>query len=408
MLLFYGKSDKAYFDGKTLGVTRETGTKSQGGIIGTDDDGRPYQDKLVKKTGKYYRYYLDEPKIPEDWWTDINSLQSQSKERIGYPTQKPESLLERVILSSCPPDGVIADFFTGGGTTAAVAQKSGRYWVACDQSRVAVALTADRLTKAGELQALGAETPDFTVEHWGVYEKERLAKTPPAGFREFVLRAYGAVPDTAEPGIHGRKGALPIWVGEPSLKSAVTAENVVAFANAIKTSLRYQQDNLRDGVMLAWSFRPDALQAAAELRDREQTSLDFVKLENVRIDSPQFREHITALTTHHADYENFLTFIQPPRVELGWKKLAGKTLVFDVSETALMNPGAQIINVQWDFDYKGRFTSTQGYSFIRGKTGAPVMQAQYTFDSPGKKRVAVKVQDDLGGEGIRTEEIQID
>jgi hypothetical protein len=82
-------------------------------------------------------------------------------------------------------------------------------------------------------------------------------------------------------------------------------------------------NNLRDGIMLAWSFRPDALQAAAELRDREQTSLDFVKLENVRIDSPQFREHITALTTNHADYENFLTFVQPPKVQLGYKKIQG-------------------------------------------------------------------------------------
>ena len=408
VVLFYGKSDNPYFDGKALGMTRETGTKSSGGIIGKDENGRPYQDKLVKATGKYYRYYLDDPKIPEDWWTDINSLQSQSKERIGYPTQKPEKLLERIILSSCPVGGIVADFFSGGGTTATVAQANKRKWVACDQSRVAVAITADRVTKLGEQPELGSSMPDFTVEHWGVYEKERLSQTPLEGFREFVLRAYGAIPDAGDVGIHGRKGAIPIWVGEPSLKSQVTAEHVVAFANAIKKSLRYQQDNLRDGIMLAWSFRPDALQAAAELRDREQTSLDFVKLENVRIDSPQFREHITALTTNHADYENFLTFIQPPKVELGFKKLQGRTFIFDVSETALMNPGARIINVQWDFDYQRHFTSTQGYSFIRGAKGAPAMQAQYTFDTPGKKHIAVKVQDDLGGEGIHREDIEVD
>ena len=192
------------------------------------------------------------------------------------------------------------------------------------------------------------------------------------------------------------------------MRSQVTAEHVVAFANAIKKSLRYQQDNLRDGIMLAWSFRSDALQAASELRDREQTSLDFVKLDHIRIDSPQFREHITALTTDHADYENFLTFVQPPKVELGFKKLQGRTFVFDVSETALMNSGARIINVQWDFDYQRRFTSTHGYSFVRGANGAPAMQAQYTFDAPGKKRIAVKVQDDLGGEGMKLEEIQVD
>lgn len=160
--------------------------------------------------------------------------------------------------------------------------------------------------------------------------------------------------------------------------------------------------------MLAWSFRPDALQAASELREREQTNLDFIRLEQVRIDSPQFREHIVALTTGNADYGNFLTFVQPPNVELGYKRVNGLTYLFDVSETALMNQGAKVINVQWDFDYQNRFTSTQGYSFVRGAKGAPAMQAEYTFDSPGRKKIAVKVQDDLGGEGIRIEEIVVD
>jgi hypothetical protein len=188
----------------------------------------------------------------------------------------------------------------------------------------------------------------------------------------------------------------------------VTAQQVVDFANAIKKSVRYQQDTLRDGIMLAWSFQPDALQAAQELREREQTNLDFIRLEQVRIDSPQFREHITSLTTGNADYDNFLTFVQPPKVELGFKKLQTRTYLFDVSETALMNPGAQIINVQWDFDYQSRFTSTQGYSYVRGAKGAPTMQAQYTFESPGRKKIAVKVQDDVGGEGIHIQEITID
>ncbi len=92
---FVTKSSTWYFDGKAAGVSRDTGTKSTGGIIRHDNDGRLYQDKLVKASGKYYRYYLDEPKIPEDWWVDINSIQSGSEERIGYATQKPESLLTR-------------------------------------------------------------------------------------------------------------------------------------------------------------------------------------------------------------------------------------------------------------------------------------------------------------------------
>src|SRR5207237_752277 len=88
-ILYYSKGKEWYFDGLSVGMKRDTGTKSFGGKMGVDEKGRRYQDKLVRVTGKYYRYYLDEPKIPEDWWVGINSIQSGAAERLGYPTQKP-------------------------------------------------------------------------------------------------------------------------------------------------------------------------------------------------------------------------------------------------------------------------------------------------------------------------------
>ncbi|MGI6381579.1 MAG: DNA-methyltransferase [Anaerolineae bacterium] len=351
------------------------------------------------------KYYMGEGKLPVDYWhIDFNPA---SKERIGYPTQKPEALLERVILASSNEGDVVADFFCGGGTTAAVAQRLGRRWIACDQSRVAVAITADRLTglieeKVGRLFPV----PDFTVEHWGVYETRRLADAPPDQFRAFVLKCFGAVIEEHEAGVHGYKGAIPIWVGEPDQKKAVTAADVQAFANAIRKTLRYQQDNLRDGIMLAWAFRPDAQEAAERLRQLEQTDLNFVRLDMIRVDSPRFREHVTALSTEKADYQNFLTFVQPPRVEVGHKRIAACVFVFDVSETILLNAGAKIINVQWDFDYDGRFASTPGYSFVRGRKKEPEVQAQYEFLEAGRYRIACKVQDDMGGEGLWTGEIE--
>ncbi len=411
-LLFYSKTNKWHFDGRAAGVPRDTGKKSFGGIISVDEDGRPYQDKLVKATGKYYRYYLDEPKIPEDWWTDINSLQSQSAERIGYPTQKPEALLNRFILASSKAGDVVADFFCGGGTTPAVAQSLGRSWVACDQSRVAVAITADRLASVAEqmpLQADGISVPDFTVEHWGIYEARRLAESPPEQFREFVLRAFGAVPDDSEPGIHGHKGAVPVWVGQPDQKSQVTAKAIQDFANAIRKTVRYQQDNLRDGIMLAWAFRPDAVQAADRLRELEATELNFIRLDLIRIDSPGFREHVHALSTdsERADYSSFLTFVQPPKVEVGWRQVSGHTYKFDVSESVVLNADAKIINVQWDFDYRELFTSSQGYSFVRTAKKEPALQADYTFPASGHRHIACKVQDDAGGEGLWVGEIEV-
>jgi hypothetical protein len=249
--------------------------------------------------------------------------------------------------------------------------------------------------------------PDFTVEHWGVYEARRLAEAPPEQFRGFVLRAFGAVVEEHEAGIHGYKGAIPVWVGEPDQKKAVTARDVQAFANAMRKTLRYKQDNLRDGIMLAWAFRPDAVEAAERLRRLEQTDLNFIRLDMIRVDSPRFREHVVSLSTEKADYANFLTFVQPPRVEVGHKRIGARIYVFDVSETAILNAGAKIINVQWDFDYGKRFSSTPGYSFVRGSKKEVAFQTQYEFPSDGKKRIACKVQDDIGGEGLWTAEIEV-
>jgi len=359
--------------------------------------------------------YLDEmPGVAlSDIWLGIAPVQGRSSESIGYPTQKPEALLEAVIRCSSEPGDVVADFFVGGGTTAAVAQRLGRRWIACDQSRVAVAITADRVARLVEQMPLGESgevfaVPDFTVEHWGIYETKRLSQTPPEQFREFVLRAFAAVPDSSQPGIHGHKGAVPVWVGDPALTSQVTAKEVADFANAVRKTVRYQQDNLRDGIMLAWAFRPDAVQAADRLREMEATELNFIRLDLIRVDSPRFREHVHALSTERADYSTFLTFVQPPKVEVGWRKVSGPTYKFDVSETVVLNAGAKIINVQWDFDYGQRFTSTQGYSFVRTPNREPALQVDFTFPAVGRYRIACKVQDDAGGEGLWVGEIEVE
>jgi DNA modification methylase len=144
-IFFYSRTQKWYFDGKAVGIQRDTGAKSSGGIMGMDENGRPYQDKLVKATGKYYRYYLDEPKIPEDWWTDVNTIQSGSSERTDYPTQKPEELLRRIVVASCPPGGVVFDPFMGSGTTQAAAMKAGRKFIGADINLGAIETTISRL-----------------------------------------------------------------------------------------------------------------------------------------------------------------------------------------------------------------------------------------------------------------------
>ena len=164
-------------------------------------------------------------KLLPDWWE--LTFGPNSPERIGYPTQKPAALLERIIKGFSNEGDVVADFFVGGGTAAEVAMRLGRRFIACDQSRVAVAVTSERLKQAAMTRGLeDAPIPDFTVEQWGIYEAERLSAMPAAEFREFVLRAWGAtrIGEAADgPDIHGWRNQLPVWVGEPGLVSQATA-----------------------------------------------------------------------------------------------------------------------------------------------------------------------------------------
>lgn len=153
-IFFYTKSKKWSFNSKNISIAMtphksSSNSNNYGGKMGIDENGREYVDKQGSKDKngnyKYYRYYLDEGKIPEDWWIDINSIQSGAHERIGYPTQKPEALLERIIKASSNEGDVVLDAFVGGGTTIAVANKLNRKWIGIDQSVQAIELTKKRL-----------------------------------------------------------------------------------------------------------------------------------------------------------------------------------------------------------------------------------------------------------------------
>ena len=353
-------------------------------------------------------------KLPDDVF-ELHSVMPWSGERIGYPTQKPEALLERVILASSDEGDVVADFYIGGGTTAAVAQRLGRRWIACDQSRVAVAVTSERLKQQAMTPAMAdAPIPDFTIEHWGIYEAARLSETPPEQFRDFVLRSYGAtrIGDTGDgPHIHGWRNQFPIWVGDAPLGSQATAGDVGNFANAVRQTAQYQQDNLRDGIMLAWGFGPDAINAASQLREQERIDINFVRIAQVRIGDDGFRQHIVTSSTERADYSEFMTFIYPPVVDVGHRAVGGSVVDFDAGDTAVVNAGAEIINVQWDFNYNGRrFTATPGYSFQRegsGNNRRQVLRATHKFPRTGRFRVACRVQDSRGGEAMWNGEVEV-
>jgi len=152
--------------------------------------------------------YMDEmPGVPvQDLWTDIGAIGGTSPERLGYPTQKPVALLERIVGSSCPPGGTVLDPFCGCGTTIDAAQKLGRQWIGIDITHLAINLIRHRLrdTYGDEIE----KTYRVIGEPVTVDEAAELAKEDPYQFQWWALGLVGARPAEqkkgADKGIDGR------------------------------------------------------------------------------------------------------------------------------------------------------------------------------------------------------------
>jgi DNA modification methylase len=141
-ILWYGRTTDHAFYPERVRVPRKPGSHMR---VVTNSDGRPVQVKRDRRTGRIYSYPVDDGKVPEDYWTDIETLNRGDRERTGWPTQKPAALLRRIVLATTQPGDLVADFFCGSGTTAVVAAELGRRYLAVDISPEAVAITRSRL-----------------------------------------------------------------------------------------------------------------------------------------------------------------------------------------------------------------------------------------------------------------------
>ena len=141
-ILFYRKSRRVYFNIAAVGTPRGPEPRNHMKQF-VDQDGRV--GFSIRTRGKLYTYYEDDLIYPTDVWTDIEHLQQKDRERTGYATQKPEALLERIILASSKKGDLVCDLFSGSGTTAAVAAKTGRRFLAVDASPLALITLRKRL-----------------------------------------------------------------------------------------------------------------------------------------------------------------------------------------------------------------------------------------------------------------------
>ncbi|WP_162504941.1 DNA methyltransferase, partial [Treponema endosymbiont of Eucomonympha sp.] len=158
---------------------------------------------IVNSSGKYrYKIYLDEIKgvLADDIWNDIPPVNSQAKERVGYPTQKPEALLERIIKMASNEGDTVLDPFMGGGTAIAVADKLNRRWLGIDQSAMAVKVTELRLQKQQDLFS----APYAVQLH--KYDYDTLRYKDAFAFEAWIVRQFGGTPNAKQRGDMGLDG----------------------------------------------------------------------------------------------------------------------------------------------------------------------------------------------------------
>lgn len=198
----------------------------------------------------------------DDVW-DISIIAPVAHERVNYGTQKPEKLLKRIIEASCPPGGLVADFFSGSGTTAAVAEKLGCRWVVTDLGKPATMITRKRLVDQC--------AQPFLYQAIGDYQVEQARSTLGRKFRvgdlaKVVLDLFGALPLPPEDNVNGSLGRLPnsrtlVFADSPS---KLTTASTLRRAQGYRSSKLGGFDKI---IVLGWNFSAGIGQDIAGIND---------------------------------------------------------------------------------------------------------------------------------------------
>jgi len=461
-ILFYSKTDNAVWNNvyksydehfvatkfrkdKTGRLFRDCdlGTYSEDAIKKFEAEGRIY---LTKRGKKRLIRYLDEEKGEAigDIWTDIAEVNSMAKERIGYPTQKPEALLERIIKASSNEGDTVADFFCGGGTTLAVAMKLKRRFIGCDSSRVAVAVTLDRLVKIGEEMSgvksnisennvnpkkeafqlglsidghtLKEKVPSIEVSYLGVYPIDKFTLLDQNSFIDFVLTCYGASHNTAEGVTHGFRPPgqqEPILVGPANPNDSIDAQTVKVFFDEIKS--RLEPNKLVRAKLIGCRFNRQVVEYIKILRRYIENNSLPIEIDLIPLDSREFRQRIIQRYQDVEDAEFYLRFSKPPVIgDIRSKRVEELEYEFAAVDAFSSNEDGYLVNCQWDFDYQeGHFTADKDYILSRQKTKPKgrderfeaILTARHKFEKAGEYSIACKVQDNLAGETVLAKKI---
>ena len=386
------------------------------------DDGRISYTK--NGVAEYIRY-LDESKGQPigDLWADINPVNSQAIERRGYDTQKPEKLLERIVKSSSNNNGIVADFFSGSGTTAAVAERLGRRWIATDLGKPACMVTRKRL--------IDQDAKPFLYQHVGDYQVEMARSTMGRKFRvgdlaEIVLGLFGALPLPADENPNRNMGRIQHTKTLVLVDSPNKLTGLVTLKRAIEI-----RDNLMGGwdkvIVLGWNFdsnighdiqalnQGDMLEVLVippDLLDRLKKKGGKLKTDEVRFSSLQYLRIKPVKRERNGDKEFMIVEID------NYVLLSPDALNIDEANRkklqSVINKDPMALIEYWsvDPDYDGKIFRSVWQDY-RGNTDNDdnpyrVVTVARLTDLPvkaGKRRVCVRVVDVFGFEAEAIAEV---
>ena len=201
---------------------------------------------------------------PDDWW-QIQPIAPSARERLGYPTQKPEALMEKIILASSNKQNIVLDPFCGCGTTLAVAKRLGRQFIGIDISRVACDVTKKRL--GNSVKVIGGET------------SEELAKMNPHEFaRLIVVEKMGGIANPKKSGDMGIDGwidfkTIPVQVKNWGHK--VGRPEIDKFKTAV------ERDNKNKGIMVANDFSKDCYSEVVRIEKEHKIKIELRKVDDI-------------------------------------------------------------------------------------------------------------------------------
>ena len=233
--------------------------------------------------------YLDESEgiLPQSLWSDISNVNSQSSERLDYPTQKPETLIERIIKASSNEGDIVLDCFAGSGTTAAVSEKLNRKWICSDLGKFSIHTTRKRMIGIQrELKKNKKNWRAFEILNLGKYQRQHYIfdgknvrdeikteqrKIKEKEFENLILEAYRATSVDGFSTIHGKKGSDFVSLGPINqplsrnhveeviaecLKNNITSVDVLGFEYEMGLFPTIQEEAKSKGLRLSYKQIP--------------------------------------------------------------------------------------------------------------------------------------------------------